>query len=297
MNKDANGKVGKRWGTQSRNLHNNVVQQKKFYPTQQSSVNTSVAETVESQSPVVTPSQVAENKDLVSTQLNSEKPAKLEITKDVEPSVAEVPKNQPSGNVIEEQVTENQHSGEQNIKNGSSEGVSKQKFEEKVSTFSKQNIPRGRYPQGNRRVHTVLDKERGKNKVKYKPQNQAEQSSEYNLTQAGYQPQVYTKTPLDQGNGTNIENPTNPEDPNPKAPTGEETPVNNGSTTSVPTSKNAKKVEEGIKAQDRVPKTMGKYKWAKYAVGATVLGGLVLSLSDSRGQQTNAQLYGQRPLY
>jgi hypothetical protein len=33
------------------------------------------------------------------------------------------------------------------------------------------------------------------------------------------------------------------------------------------------------------------------AGGLMVAGGLVLSLSDRRGQQTNGQLYGQQPLY
>lgn len=37
--------------------------------------------------------------------------------------------------------------------------------------------------------------------------------------------------------------------------------------------------------------------WVRYAVGAATGGGLIFALSDSRGQQTNAQLYGQQPLY
>ena len=37
--------------------------------------------------------------------------------------------------------------------------------------------------------------------------------------------------------------------------------------------------------------------WVRYAVGAATGGGLVLALSDRGGQQTNAQLYGQQPLY
>ena len=37
--------------------------------------------------------------------------------------------------------------------------------------------------------------------------------------------------------------------------------------------------------------------WVLYAVGAATGGGLVLALSDRGGQQTNAQLYGQQPLY
>ena len=38
--------------------------------------------------------------------------------------------------------------------------------------------------------------------------------------------------------------------------------------------------------------------WLKYGIGATaVTGGLVLALNSSRGSQTNAQLYGQQPIY
>lgn len=38
--------------------------------------------------------------------------------------------------------------------------------------------------------------------------------------------------------------------------------------------------------------------WGSFAVGTTmVTGGLVLALSDRRGQQSNAQLYGQQPIY
>ena len=38
--------------------------------------------------------------------------------------------------------------------------------------------------------------------------------------------------------------------------------------------------------------------WLKYGIGGTVVtGGLVLALNSSRGSQTNAQLYGQQPIY
>ena len=52
-------------------------------------------------------------------------------------------------------------------------------------------------------------------------------------------------------------------------------------------------------AENLVGETNGSNgrNWVRYAVGAATGGGLVFALSDSRGQQTNAQLYGQQPLY
>lgn len=52
-------------------------------------------------------------------------------------------------------------------------------------------------------------------------------------------------------------------------------------------------------AEAAVAETNGENgrNWVRYAVGAATGGGLVFALSDSRGQQTNAQLYGQQPLY
>jgi hypothetical protein len=182
--------------------------------------------------------------------------------------------------------SERQTSGEQNIKNESSVDTSKQTFEEKVPQFSRQSSgENSRWGQRNNSwkgrqggAHLKLDNDR----KTYSGEGLSIQQY------AGFQPQVYTKTPLDQGNGTNIENLPNTNLPNPNPPN------TNLPNTNLP-NPNPPNTKDPI--GDRVPKTMGKYKWAKYAVGATVLGGLVLSLSDSRGQQTNAQLYGQRPLY
>ena len=52
-------------------------------------------------------------------------------------------------------------------------------------------------------------------------------------------------------------------------------------------------------AETAVAETNGSNgrNWVRYAVGAATGGGLVLALSDRGGQQTNAQLYGQQPLY
>lgn len=41
----------------------------------------------------------------------------------------------------------------------------------------------------------------------------------------------------------------------------------------------------------------GKWKGAAMVAGALALGGLALNMADNRGQLSNAQLYGQRPLY
>ena len=41
----------------------------------------------------------------------------------------------------------------------------------------------------------------------------------------------------------------------------------------------------------------GKWKAAGMVTGAVALGGLALSTASNRGQLSNAQLYGQRPLY
>ena len=50
-------------------------------------------------------------------------------------------------------------------------------------------------------------------------------------------------------------------------------------------------------AAEQQAQSMGG-SWLKYGIGGTVVtGGLVLVLNSSRGSQTNAQLYGQQPIY
>lgn len=70
-----------------------------------------------------------------------------------------------------------------------------------------------------------------------------------------------------------------------------------GNTTGKSTSQTAQQADNLQKdAQDQAQAMGGS--WMKYAVGGTVVtGGLVLALNSTRGQQTNAQLYGQQPLY
>lgn len=52
-------------------------------------------------------------------------------------------------------------------------------------------------------------------------------------------------------------------------------------------------VEEGTQSLGKI----GKWKGAGMVAGALALGGLALNAASNRGQLSNAQLYGQRPLY
>lgn len=52
-------------------------------------------------------------------------------------------------------------------------------------------------------------------------------------------------------------------------------------------------VEEGTQSLGKI----GKWKGVGMVAGALALGGFALSAASNRGQLSNAQLYGQRPLY
>lgn len=65
-----------------------------------------------------------------------------------------------------------------------------------------------------------------------------------------------------------------------------------------PTPKNEFFNRNNAPGRAAMPEATKPPKWVSFAVGTTmVTGGLVLALSDRRGQQSNAQLYGQQPLY